>query len=90
MKACHSCGEPLHHPNTGHTVICPSCGFLFDFENPESPPDIGLAPAAVLPKAPLKSRARWIAVSAFLCLLCLFYYAANHQAEQLTETEQAP
>ena len=89
MKACHSCGEPLHHPHTGHTLICPSCGTLFDFENPQNPL-IDLAPATLLPQAPLKSRARWIALLALFLIFGLFYVSLQMQAENLKTTEQTP
>ena len=89
MKACHSCGEALHHPNTGHTVICPSCGTLFDFENPDSPPEMALELAAQLPPSPLKSRARWVAIIAIASVIGVMV-AASQNPPKATEIEQTP
>ncbi|MEC8380008.1 MAG: hypothetical protein VXZ96_06795 [Myxococcota bacterium] len=90
MKACHSCGTPLHHPNTGHTVICPSCGSLFDFKNPDTPPHMEQESTPTLPNSPLKSRARWIAIVAAVCFVGLMYAVSKNPPLADPTTEQRP
>lgn len=90
MRTCKNCRENLHYPSDGHTIICPSCGMLFDFQSPDTEESEPLGPKSPLPQSPLLTRAKWVAVFALLFIVGIVVYRIQTPIEEPEKTQENP
>jgi capsule polysaccharide export protein KpsC/LpsZ len=61
---------------------------MFDFKSPNRSPQLSSKDSTQLPPAPLKQRARWMAIMAIIILISVYYYRyTNPPTEQVTQEQ---